>query len=89
MTSPTDRKYTDSHEWIRLEGEIATLGLTPFAISELTDITYVEMKNAGFEFPAGEAVGEVESVKATSDIYSPVAGEITEVNEALMTTRRS
>lgn len=83
MSSPDDRKYTESHEWVRLEGETATLGITPFAVSELTDITYVEMQPEGTEIKSGDSVGEVESVKATSDIYSPVGGEITEVNEAL------
>ena len=83
MSSPNDRKYTDSHEWVRLEGDTATLGITPFAVSELTDITYVEMKPSGTTFDAGDSVGEVESVKATSDIYTPIAGEVIEINEAL------
>jgi glycine cleavage system H protein len=83
MASPSDLKYTDSHEWLRVEGDIVTLGITTFAVNELTDITYVEMKGAGESIDAGDSVGEVESVKATSDIYSPVGGEIIEVNEAL------
>ena len=81
--APADRKYTDSHEWIRLDGDVATLGITTFAVNELTDITFVEMNAPGDSVDAGGTVGEVESVKATSDIYSPVAGEIVEVNEKL------
>ncbi|CAE7155257.1 gcvH [Symbiodinium necroappetens] len=83
MSSPNDRKYTESHEWLKLEGDTVTLGITPFAVSELTDITYVEMKPVGSDFGAGDSVGEVESVKATSDIYTPVGGEVVEINEAL------
>ncbi|MEM1423073.1 MAG: glycine cleavage system protein GcvH [Planctomycetota bacterium] len=83
MSSPTDLKYTDSHEWIRIEGDTVTLGITQHAVNELTDITYVEMKGAGEEIGAGDSVGEVESVKATSDIYSPIAGEVIGVNEGL------
>jgi glycine cleavage system H protein len=83
MTVPSDRKFTTSHEWVKLDGTTATVGITHFAVNELTDITYVEMKLPGVKVGAGDPVGEVESVKATSDIYSPVAGEIVEVNDAL------
>jgi glycine cleavage system H protein len=83
MPSPTDRRYTDSHEWLLADGDTVTLGITQFAINELTDITYAELKDAGTAINAGDSVGEVESVKATSDIYSPVSGEIVEVNAAL------
>lgn len=83
MASPSDRVYSDSHEWHKVDGDVLTLGLTQFAVNTLTDITYVEMKKPGFKFKAGDIVGEVESVKATSDIYCAVAGEITEVNKAL------
>lgn len=83
MSSPSDRKYTDSHEWHMLEGEIVTLGITQFAVNELTDITYAELKPAGTEVKKGESIGEVESVKATSDVYAAVNGEIVEVNGAL------
>lgn len=84
MASPADRRYTESHEWVREAGSgPVTLGVTKFAVEELTDITYVQMKPAGTKVAAGGAVGEIESVKATSDIYSPVAGEIVEVNTAL------
>ena len=83
MTTPDDRRYTESHEWVKLEGDMFTLGLTRFAVDELTDITYVEMKSPGETFDAGDSIGEVESVKAASDVYSPLAGEIIEVNTQL------
>ncbi len=83
MPSPADRRYTDSHEWHKLDGKVVTLGISRFAVDELTDVTYVEIKPAGTKIKAGDAVGEVESVKATSEIYSAVGGEIVEVNRAL------
>jgi glycine cleavage system H protein len=83
MASPTDRVYSESHEWHKLDGDTLTLGLTQFAVDALTDVTYVQMKPKGTKFKAGDIVGEVESVKTTSDIYCFVDGEITEVNPAL------
>lgn len=83
MPSPSDRRYSESHEWHKLEGDTLTLGLTKFAVDELTDVTYVEMKPVGTSVSAGDGVGEVESVKATSDVYTGVGGEIVEVNESL------
>ncbi|MEM9082751.1 MAG: glycine cleavage system protein GcvH [Planctomycetota bacterium] len=83
MSTPPDRKYSESHEWHKLEGDVVTLGVTQFAVDELTDITFVEMKPAGTVLGAADPVGEVESVKATSDIYTAVAGEIIEVNSKL------
>lgn len=83
MTTPDDRRYTESHEWVKPEGKLFTLGLTQHAVDELTDITYVEMKSPGAAFDAGDSIGEVESVKAASDVYSPLAGEIVEVNTLL------
>lgn len=83
MPSPDNCKYSESHEWHRQEGETVVIGLTPFAVNELTDITYVEMKPKGSTIGAGDTIGEVESVKATSDVYSAVPGEIVEVNESL------
>ena len=83
MDLPTDRVYTESHEWHRLDGETVTVGLTTFAVEQLTDVTYVEMQPAGSSIEAGGVVGEVESVKATSDVYCAAAGEVVEVNEAL------
>lgn len=83
MPSPSDRVYTESHEWHRLEGDVVTLGVTQFAVNELTDITYVELKPAGTAVAPKGSIGEIESVKATSDVYSAVGGMIVEVNKAL------
>ena len=83
MPSPTDRRYSESHEWFQLDGAVVTIGLTKFAVDELTDITYVEMKDAGTTVNVGDVVGEVESVKATSDVYAAIPGEIVETNAAL------
>lgn len=83
MSSPADCKYTDSHEWHRLEGDVVTLGITQFAVNELTDITYAELKKIGTQVRPGDSIGEVESVKATSDVYTAVGGEIIEINNSL------
>ena len=83
MPSPEDLRYSESHEWFRLDGDVVTMGITQFAADQLTDVTYAEMRPVGTAIETGGAVGEVESVKTTSDIYSAVAGEIVEVNEAI------
>ncbi len=83
MPAPDDRRYSDSHEWHKHEGDVVVLGITQFAVDQLTDVTFVEMKPGGTSVSKGDPVGEVESVKTTSDIYSSVDGEIVEVNEAL------
>jgi glycine cleavage system H protein len=83
MAAPNDRVYSESHEWHKLEGDVLTLGITQFAVDQLTDVTYVEMKKPGFKFNAGDSLGEVESVKTTSDIYCAVPGEVIETNAAL------
>jgi len=83
MASPADRRYSESHEWHKLDGNVVTLGISRFAVDELTDVTYVEMREPGTPVEPGGSVGEVESVKATSDIYSAVGGEVIEVNERL------
>ncbi|MBL9120539.1 MAG: glycine cleavage system protein GcvH [Phycisphaerae bacterium] len=80
MASPANCRYSESHEWFRVEGKTVTVGITKFAADELTDITYVEMKPAGTKISAGGSVGEVESVKTTSDIYSAITGTIVAVN---------
>ena len=80
---PSTLKYAKSHEWIHLDGEIATLGISDFAVKQLTDLVYIEFPAIGASYFAGETFGEVESVKAVSDLYAPVAGEIVEVNTAL------
>ena len=84
MAVPSDRVYSESHEWYKLEGGTMTLGLTQFAVDQLTDVTFVEIKPVGTKINAGGAVGEVESVKTTSDIYSAAPGEIIEVNKAVV-----
>lgn len=79
---PSDLKYAKSHEWVRISGDTATVGITDHAQHELTDIVFVELPDAGRNVKAGEACAVVESVKTASDIYSPVSGEIIEVNKA-------
>lgn len=83
MNAPTDRKYSETHEWFQLDGGIVTVGITQHAADALTDITYVELPDVGKKVSAGDAVGEVESVKATSEIFTAVGGKIVEVNTAL------
>ena len=83
MRYPTDLKYTQSHEWIRLEGNTVVVGVSWFAQDSMGDVVHVELPEVGDELAAGEPACEIESVKAVSDVYSPVSGEIVEVNEAL------
>ena len=80
---PDDIQYTKSHEWIRVEGDTATVGITDFAIEHLGDLVFVDLPDAGQEIEAGESIAEVESVKAVGEVYAPVTGEVTEVNEDL------
>lgn len=84
MNIPTDLKYTASHEWARLEGEIVTVGISDFAQEQLGDVVFVELPQVGRRVKAGESVAVVESVKTASDIYAPVSGEVIEVNQALI-----
>jgi glycine cleavage system H protein len=79
---PSELRYTQSHEWVRAEGDIATIGITDHAQQELTDIVFLELPQVGRKLSAGEACAVVESVKTASDIYCPVDGEIIEVNKA-------
>jgi glycine cleavage system H protein len=83
LNIPEDLQYTKSHEWVRIEGETATIGITDHAQDELGDIVFVELPEEGDTFDAGESFGTVESVKAVSDLYAPVGGEVVEVNSAL------
>ncbi|GAB4127982.1 MAG: glycine cleavage system protein GcvH [Fimbriimonadaceae bacterium] len=83
MNVPGDLKYTKSHEWVRIEGDIATIGITDHAQSELGDIVFVDLPNEGRQLGVEEVFGSVESVKAVSDIYSPVSGEVVEANGTL------
>lgn len=83
---PADLRYAKSHEWVRVSGDTATVGITDHAQHELTDIVFVELPAVGRKIKAGEACAVVESVKTASDIYSPVTGEVTEVNKAVVDT---
>jgi len=81
--TPSDLKYLQSDEWVRLEGDAATVGISDYAQDQLNDIVYVELPAVGDELKIGDRVASVESVKAASDIYTPVSGVVTEVNKAL------
>ncbi|MCL1889915.1 MAG: glycine cleavage system protein GcvH [Desulfovibrionaceae bacterium] len=83
MNIPKDLKYTQTHEWVRLEGDLVVIGITDFAQEQLGDITFVELPQPGTQIKAGQNMGTVESVKAASDLVSPISGEVLEVNEAL------
>ena len=83
MAYPETYKYAKSHEWLLLEGDTATIGITDYAQSSLGDIVFVELPKIGQEIEVGSTFGSVESVKAVSDLYSPVTGSVTEINEAL------
>ena len=83
MSLPTDRKYLKSHEWHKADGDVVTIGITQIAADELTDITYVALPKVGTRLTPGARFGEIESVKATSDLYSGVGGEVIEINDAL------
>jgi len=83
MNIPAELKYTEDHEWIKVEGDIATVGITDFAQGELGDIVYVEIETEGETIDAGEVFGTVEAVKTVSDLFMPLSGEIIEFNENL------
>ena len=81
---PAELKYAKSHEWVRVEDDVATLGITDHAQAELTDVVFVELPASGRQIKAGESCAVVESVKTASDIYSPLSGEVVEVNDAVV-----
>jgi glycine cleavage system H protein len=83
MNIPQELKYTKDHEWVKIEGDVATIGITDFAQGELGDIVYVEIETEGEDLSSGEAFGTVEAVKTVSDLFMPVSGEVIEVNDAL------
>jgi glycine cleavage system H protein len=83
LSVPGDLQYTKTHEWVRREGDTATVGITEHAQDELGDVVFIELPEEGASFGAGDAFGTIESVKAVSDLYAPVGGEVVEVNEAL------
>ena len=83
MKLPVDRKYSETHEWFLVDGDEVTIGITQFAADQLTDITFVELPGVGTTIKAGDAFGEVESVKATSEIFSAVTGKVAAINDTL------
>ncbi len=83
MNFPEELKYTEDHEWVRIDGDIATIGVTEFAQSELGDIVYVEVETVGEEINAGDVFGTVEAVKTVSDLFMPIDGTVLEFNQAL------
>ena len=85
MAYPADYKYTKEHEWLKIDGSTGTIGITDYAQNSLGDIVFVELPKVGSEISAGKTFGSVESVKAVSDLFAPVTGTVTEVNEALNT----
>ena len=86
MAYPADFKYTKEHEWLKVDGNTGTIGITEHAQNSLGDIVFVELPKVGVEITAGQTFGSVESVKAVSDLYAPVSGTVTEINEALNTS---
>ena len=83
MSYPADLKYTKEHEWIRVDGNTGTIGITDFAQQQLGDVVYVELPDPGSKFTAGQVFGTIESVKAVSELFAPVSGEVTETNGSL------
>lgn len=83
MSSPSDLKYTASHEWVRIDGDTATVGITAHAAESLSDLVFLDLPEAGDDVTADDTFGEIESVKAVSDLKSPVSGEVTEANTDL------
>jgi glycine cleavage system H protein len=81
---PSDLRYTKEHEWVRMDGDIATVGITDYAQEALGDVVFVELPELGRDVAADEACGVVESVKAASDVYAPLAGKVVEVNQAIV-----
>jgi glycine cleavage system H protein len=84
MDAPHNLRFTKSHEWVKWDGKIATVGITDFAQDQLSDLTYVELPTVGDSFSASEEVGVVESVKAASDVFAPLSGTVTDTNKALI-----
>jgi glycine cleavage system H protein len=83
MTTPEDSRYAKSHEYVHVEGDIGTIGITEYAQKELGDVVFVELPQVGAQLELGDELGSIESVKAVSELFSPVTGEVIEVNEAL------
>ena len=83
MATPEDNRYAKSHEYVHLEGDVATIGITDYAQKELGDVVFVELPQVGSQLDAADELGSIESVKAVSELFSPVSGEVVEINEAL------
>ena len=83
MAYPDDRKYTKDHEWVRLSGDMAEVGITDYAQEQLGDVVYMEFPDVGSRLTAGQSFGSIESVKAVSELFAPVGGEVVEVNDAV------
>jgi glycine cleavage system H protein len=81
---PDDRKYTQEHEWVQIEGDVGIVGVTDFAADELGEVVFVELPETGAEFSQGDTIGTIESVKAVADLFLPVSGEIIEINDAVV-----
>ena len=86
MAYPRDYRYTDQHEWVRVDGDAATIGITDYAQHELGDVVFVELPKKGAKINVGKSFGTVESVKAVSEIYAPVSGEVLDINSQLQNT---
>ncbi len=86
MNFPSNNKYTKDHEWIRIEGKIGTIGITEYAQGELGDVVFVELPAVGASLTQGKSFGTIEAVKAVSDLYAPLSGEVTEVNKKVQDT---
>jgi glycine cleavage system H protein len=83
MSIPAELRYTEEHEWVAIDGDVASIGITDYAAQQLGDVVYVSLPAAGAAVTAGDPCGEVESTKSVSDLYSPVDGEVTEINSEL------
>lgn len=83
MAEPRDRRYTRTHEWVQVDGDSATVGISQFAQEQLGDVVFVELPQVGVQISQGDSLGNIESVKAVSEVFAPVAGEVVEVNEKL------
>jgi glycine cleavage system H protein len=83
VVSDDNLRFTQTHEWVRLEGDLVTIGITEYAVEQLGDVVYIELPKVGVQLNAGDVFGDIESVKAVSDLYAPVSGEVVEVNEEL------
>ena len=85
MFEPSDLKFSETHEWVHLDGDVATVGVSRFAVEQLTDLTLLELPKVGSKVSSGKSFGVIESVKSANDVYSPVSGEVIAINDAATT----